>query len=396
MHVRYPVWLRTAQQRPGANVFAVLFALESVARALLATVIPLQALDILHEARDVSLLYASVGLTGLLASFVIPMIVAGIGRRWCYTLGVGSLLVTPLLLATVTPAGQMLGMLARVFGAACLSITLSLYILQYINKRDLSLSEPRRMQFSALAWTIGPATGVALYESVGPTWAYAASAVAAGALLAVFWILKFAENPALASAIRRPPMPWHSLRRFLAQPRLRLAWLITFVRSSWWSFFFVYTPIYMVERGLTDMSGALVVSAGNGLLFFTPLYGRLARRHGVRGVLLGTFVAVGLATLVAAAASDYPLMVVILFLVGALGCVGMDAVGNIPFLRAVRAYERPEMTTVFRTYVDVSELLPPALFALLLSFLPLESVFAAQALLMFAAIWWIRYLPKSM
>lgn len=396
MHVRYPIWLRTAQQRPGASVFAVLFAFESVARALLATVIPLQALAILHDARNVSLLYAAVGFTGLVASFVIPTLVVRIGRKWCYTLGVAALVVTPVLLATLTPAGQMLGMLARVFGAACLSITLSLYILQYINKRDLSLSEPRRMQFSAVAWTIGPAAGVALYTTVGPKWAYAASAGAALALLAIFWILALADNPALAAATRRPPMPWHALRRFLAQPRMRLAWLIAFVRSSWWSFFFVYTPIYMVQRGLTDLSGALVVSAGNGLLFFTPVFGSLARHYSVRGVLLVTFAAVGVVTLAAAIVSDYPWMVVVLFLVGALGCVGMDAVGNIPFLRAVRVWERPEMTTVFRTYVDISELLPPALFALLLTFQPLPSVFAAQAALMLAAVWWVRYLPRAM
>lgn len=396
MHVRYPIWLRSAQQRPGSNVFATLFALESVARALLATVIPLQALAIVHDARDVSLIYAAVGLTGLVASFIIPWLVDRLNRRWCYSLGVALLIVAPAFLATVTLPGQVLGMLTRVFGAACLSITLSLYILQHINKRDLSVSEPRRLQYSAVAWTVGPAAGVALYGTVGPMWAYAASAAAAAALLGFFWILRLADNPALATATRRPPMPWHSLRRFIAQPRMRLAWLIAFVRSSWWTFFFVYTPIYLVQSGLTDLSGALVISAGNGLLFLTPVYGRLARRYGVRLVLLVTFVAVGVATLVAAIASAHPAVVVTLFLIGALGCVGMDAVGSIPFLRAVRAHERPEMTTVYRTYLDISELAPPALFAVLLTFQPLPSVFVAQAVLMLVSVWWVRYLPRGM
>ncbi len=62
----------------------------------------------------------------------------------------------------------------------------------------------------------------------------------------------------------------------------------------------------------------------------------------------------------------------------------LDAVGNIPFLRAVRARERAQMTTVFRTYLDISELLPPALFALLLSFFGLASVFLATGLWMLA------------
>ncbi len=64
MHVRYPLWLQTAQQRPGAKVFATLFAVESCARALLSTVITIQALHLLGNARDVSLLFAVVGLFG--------------------------------------------------------------------------------------------------------------------------------------------------------------------------------------------------------------------------------------------------------------------------------------------------------------------------------------------
>ena len=37
----------------------------------------------------------------------------------------------------------------------------------------------------------------------------------------------------------------------------------------------------------------------------------------------------------------------------------IDGLGPVPFLRAVRARERPEMTAVYRTYLDASELLPP-------------------------------------
>ena len=51
MHVRYPVWLSRVA-RPGASVFAVLFTLESLARAMLVTVIPLQAYELFGNQRD--------------------------------------------------------------------------------------------------------------------------------------------------------------------------------------------------------------------------------------------------------------------------------------------------------------------------------------------------------
>ena len=52
------------------------------------------------------------------------------------------------------------------------------------------------------------------------------------------------------------------------------------------------------------------------------------------------------------------------------------------------------MTTVFRTYLDLSDLLPPALFALLLSFFGLASVFVAAGLWMLAIGVTARLLPR--
>ena len=54
------------------------------------------------------------------------------------------------------------------------------------------------------------------------------------------------------------------------------------------------------------------------------------------------------------------------------------------------------MTTVFRTYIDLSELLPSALFALLLTFFGLESVFAATGVAMLAIGLFARYLPRAL
>lgn len=78
-----PLWLR-AVSRPGAVVFAIMFTLESFARALIATLIPLQAYALLKEARDVSLLYTVVGIAGLASSFAIPFLIRRFRRRWVY------------------------------------------------------------------------------------------------------------------------------------------------------------------------------------------------------------------------------------------------------------------------------------------------------------------------
>ena len=84
--IHLPVWLGSVK-RPRAKTFAALFALSIVSRALLITVIPLNANAILGSAQRVSLLYFGVSIVALLGSFSIPWLVHKIRRRRVFTLG---------------------------------------------------------------------------------------------------------------------------------------------------------------------------------------------------------------------------------------------------------------------------------------------------------------------
>ncbi len=393
MHVRHPVGVQTLAG--DGRAFALLFAIESFARGLLATVIAVQALTLLDAPRDVSALYAMVGCVGLLASLAVPALVRATGRRWVYTGGAVALMLAAGALASQTVAGQALGMALRVTGAACLGICTSLYILQHISRYDLTRTEPRRLQASALAWTLGPALGVFIYRSAG-AWVYALSAAVALCLLAVFWYLRLAEDTPVRPASEPPPRALRSLGRFWRAPRLRRAWLIAFARSSWWVFLFVYTPIYMLQAGAGEMAAALVVSGANALLLLSPLCGRLATRLGIRAIIRNALLLCAAATAACALATPYPSLVAVLLLVGAAACVALDALGNIPFLRMVRRRERAEMSAVFRTYVDFSEIVPPALFALLLAYFGLPAVFVGMGLGLLAAALVSSGLPRRL
>lgn len=389
-----PVWLK-AVSRPGAVVFAIMFTLESFARALLAALIPLQAYALLQETRNVSVLYTLVGLTGLASSFAIPFLIRRVRRRWVYTIGLLVLMGAAGALATHTLTGQVAGMLLRAFAVAAVNIALSLYVLDHIRRKDLVRSEPLKLMFSTGSWTLGPGLGVWLYENVSFWAAEALCAATAALLIGYFWYLRLSENPAVAAATRPPPNPIAAIRRFVAQPRLRLAWFIPFGRSCWWAMFFVYPPLYLVQSGKEPFFGAMLVSAGNAMLIVTPLFGRLARRAGIRRPIIGAFIALGCCTLAAAALYDRPYLAAAALLLGSLPCVALDALGNIPFLRSVRPWERPQMTTVFRTYIDLSDLAPAALYSVLLTFFDIRSVFIAAGLFMIVVGLVARRLPRG-
>ena len=87
----------------------------------------------------------------------------------------------------------------------------------------------------------------------------------------------------------------------------------------------------------------------------------------------------------------------IFLLIGSLGATALDGVGAIPYMRAVKPRERREMTSVYRTFIEISDIVPGIIFALVLSILPTQAVYVLVGLLaaLMSFITW-RHLPKSL
>lgn len=382
--------------KPGAMVFAVLYMLESTTRALVLTVMPLQAREIFGDDAKVSALYFGVTIFGFLAGFAVPMLIHRYRRRWVYSMGLllGGLALVAL--AFENPIGQFSGQVLRTLsGTACI-IALTLYVLDFIPRADLVRYEPLKLLLGCLPWGFGPWVGIRLYESYG-AWSVAAAGMGAALIaVALFGYLRLTENPAVAAATKPPPNPVKSIGRFFEQPRLRLAWFIAFGRSGWWSLFFVYPALYFDARGVDrDWAGA-VTGAANILLVLSPLFGWAGRRYGIRLPIMVAFFGAGLTTLAIPFVFHSPLLVGIMLLVAAFFVVMLDSLGNIPFLRAVRPLERPQMMSVFRTYIDIGNLLPFAVFTALLQFFDQRVVYIVYGVLMLVVGVFVRYLPRRM
>jgi MFS family permease len=395
--VRHPIWLPAARA-PGARTFALLYAVESFARASVASVVPIQAYELLQDKQAVSLLYTAVALAGLSVTLFMPMLILRFARRWVYAAGVASLALGAAMFLTDTLPGQMLGMLLRVMGASALSITLNLYIMDHIAKTRFIEAESMRMAFSTLAWTGGPTLGVVLYTHFGLWAAHGIVVAFCAVLLAMFWYFRMSDDRAIRPGPTGPSNPLANIGRFVRQPRLRLAWLIAFGRSCFWTTFFIYGPILMVATGQGSLAGGLLVSAGNALLFFAILWGKAGQRYGARATMAFAFAAMS-ATLLAAAAfgERLPLVAGGFLLATAFFAVALDSLGSTAFMRAVRVRERPQMSAVYRTYLDLSELLPPLVYSVVLAFAGLGGVFASLGMFVAFCGWltW-RYLPKGL
>jgi MFS family permease len=388
----------TALRKGGTLTFALLFSLESLVRALNAAVLSTQAYDLLGSSQQVSVLATCVSISVLCTTLVMPLLLGNLRRRWAYTFGVTLLMAGALALATFTIPGQVVGTYLRNTGASLVNITLQLYILEHIRKNDLVRSEPIRLAVSTIAWTAGPWIGITLYDNYGSLAPQAAAFVCGLLLLAVFWFLRLSENSVLKPGNLQGFKPWKNVARFIKQPRLRLAWAIAFWRSCFWAGLFTYGPLLLIEGGLSKKAGGLLISVSQIMLVSAMFFGWVARKTGVRPVITTSFL--GMAIFITTAGlvgTSYPYITIALLLVSAFFATGLDGVGAIPFLRAVRSHERPRMTPVYRSFIELSELIPGFIYAFLLLYFPTQAAFVVLGLSMLIAAWlaW-TYLPKSM
>ena len=332
-NIHLPVWLGSAN-RPQASTFAVLFALVVLCRALLITVIPLEAYLTLESAQAVSVLYFGVSFAGLLGNLSVPWLALRLRRRWVFTLGCLLSIAAALLIGSQTLAGLILGMIAQVLSIACLDVTLNLYVMDHIPRKELGRFEPVRVFFAAGAFSLGPWLGVFLKTNLAHWAPFAASIAAAVLVLGYFWFLRLADDPAVRPMKKAPANPVRYLPRFFGQPRLRLSWLLAVGRSGWWSMYFVYAPIYAVSVGFSEAFGGAIVSMATATMFLVPLWGWAGRRFGLRRLLIVGYGLSALATLGVAFGSGLPWLGAALLVLAGFATGLIDGAGNLPFMRA--------------------------------------------------------------
>jgi len=381
-----------------ARAFVVLFTCDAFARAVLISLVPLQAYALFGAAQLVSIIYFLVGGLGFAANLAVPLILHRLKRRWVLTLGAGAQMASALLFALTTTSSLVAGLALQVLAMAVLDVVINLYLLDHIPRRGLNHFEPRRLLFAGTAFALGPWIGVYLNRNVAGSLPYVVAMLSTLALLAYFWTLRLADNPSLKAAVAPPPNPSRFVSRFIAQPRLVLSWVLALGRNGWWVMNFIYTPIFVTHAGYAPEVGGALISLGLAPMVLVGLWGRIGQAVGIRNLLCFGYGLAGTLSLAAAAAAavDTPLLCMVLLCLAAFCATLIDGAGNVPFLRAVHPYERAAMTSVFMTFRQVGSLVVPGALAVVLWALPLWGVFAAGGLMTLAMAGLSRYLPQRL
>ncbi len=360
---------------------ARLSGLESLARSMTVTVLPLTVLEAFGSKEAVTFTYLGGSVVALFATLNVGRFESWMARRWVVTWAIVSLVAADLLI--ILGRGALLGVAIGLVAtqAAIFTVCLSLFIMDYINRRELRRNESRRMVYTGVAWIVGPIASILLYNEVSTNLPYLISAGLAGATLIYFWVLRLGTNPVLSTPRSTAPSPLSNIPRFFRRHYLRVAYLITLTRGTFWAGFFIYAPLYVLEAGLPTWTAGGIIAAAAVLLLISPVVVVSRNRTSTRTLLVIGFATVATGLVGVGLVGEARPIGVVFWLWAAMGASWLDLLGNIPFMRIVKTRERVAMTTVFSSYRETASLMAPGLVALVVVFGPFWVYFFVLALL---------------
>ena len=395
MQDRSPIGFRAAVGDAGVPL-ARLNALECFSRALLVGVVPLLAFEALGSKQAVTQVYLLASLLTLTVTLNFATLEHWLQRRRVVTLGAGLSLVSALIFWFGTDYELALAIGLQKAAGSLFALCLSLYIMDYIGKRDLVVTESRRIFYSGVAWVVGPTLGVWLWNQSGHWTPLALSMLSSTLALIYFWYLRLVDNRVISQAKSRSVNPLKLIPRYFAQPPLRIAYLITLTRSIFWLSLFIYGPIYVVEAGLPTWVAGGLISLVSALMLLSPLTSKLVSRHGTRLVILLAQNLCAFALVMLFVTGSPQPIGLLYWIIASIGAAALDVVGNIPFMRMVKARERREMAMIFSTWREMSNLLTPLLVTLVLLVAPIEYFYLLLALLLSLTSVAVSFLPRRL
>ena len=381
--------------------FLALFTLDVSCRALLLTIVPQQAYQLLGSAQLVTLVYLGASVGGLAASLAVPMALSRWSRRRVMTVSILANGLCCILLASGRLDGLVAALVLQTLATSTMEIVVNLYLLERVARRELNTFEPRRMLLAGVSFVAGPWLGVALHNRVAEGLTYLVVGLLLTIHLLYFLLLTAGGYPGPSSrqsspAAASPVAPLDFVRRFAVQPRLVLAWFLAIGRYGWWFMYFVYTPILVARSGYGPETAGMLVSIGQLPMLAVGAWAMLGRRYGLRRLLVFGYAACGLATLAVGTITGWPIMAMACICLAALFASMIDGGGNVPFLRAVRPLERSEMTSVYMTFRHVGSLGLSAAFYGVLAITPLPFVYVTSGLVALAMAGLSLKLPRRL
>ena len=211
-----------------------------------------------------------------------------------------------------------------------------------------------------------PMVAVAISGIAGNRAAFFASAViylAGWATFKYFRVVQQDKQIKPVSPRRTARALWRNTLAFFKKPGMTRAYIVNFGYYSLRAMRYLYVPIVVIENGFTNEALGWVLTLGIiPYLLLSEIMGRLVRRFGKRIWLLAGFLSFAALSALATFVTGYPLLVI--FIAWQISGALMESVHDLLFFDNTKKSEQARFYGVFRTSVNLPNVVAPMLGAI--------------------------------
>ena len=162
---------------------------------------------------------------------------------------------------------------------------------------------------------------------------------------------------------------------FFRRRELVLTYALSMAVTFWWSFIYVYMPIYIVDNGYGEVFlGIFLAAITAPLILFEYLFGKMAGKRGFKKLFFAGFFSLGIFALAGFFVSNIYILCGILVL-ASISVAMLEPTTEAYFLDLVRKKDRDRYYGIYTTSVNLGSLLGALPAAGLLLVLPFKSLF---------------------
>ena len=160
---------------------------------------------------------------------------------------------------------------------------------------------------------------------------------------------------------------WKNTRAFFATPGMLRAYLVNFGYYSVRAMRILYVPIVVIEAGFSKDTLGLILTLGIiPYLILSEIMGRAVRKYGKNIWLILGFASFAVMSAIASVVTGYPLLVI--FVAWQISGALMEPVHDLLFFDNANSTQRTRFYGVFRTSVNLPNIIAPILAAACITF----------------------------
>jgi MFS family permease len=264
-----------------------------------------------------------------------------------------------------------LGILIAIFSS--LRVTLAGLVVRD-NTEDDSVSKNEGVIYALLnsAWFVGPLIAGYLAKVYGFSSVFFFAAVFVLMSIFIFNLFRIKDN-------RRTKNLDHHIftvvLEFFKNRERALTYVLTLSVSFWWTFIYVYMPIYIVDKGFSALLlGFFLAGVSVPLIFCDYLSGRIANRSGFKKLFFIGFISLSILAISCFFISNIYVVCGLLIL-ASVSVSMIEPTSEAYFLDIIEEDERDKYYSIYTTSVNIGSLVGSLPAAALLLFLPFNSLF---------------------